>query len=162
MAELRQVLSSNGLQEVQTYIQSGNVIFRCSINSEKKLAGMIENAISKHFGFEVPALVVQPELIAEILDGCPFPLGKKEKSHFTLLFEEPKSESVGEFERLSFENEEFIVHKSWIYFYCSTGYARTKLNNNHIEKILKTKATSRNYRTMMKLLSLCNHNQLDD
>ena len=161
MAELRAALSDSGLHKVRTYIQSGNVIFESGVSSRKKLESIIEKTIKNHFGHEVPVLVIEPGVIQDILDRCPFEQDKKEKSYFTLLYSEPEPTLVKDLETISFPNEEFHIDNSVIYYYCSTGYAKAKWNNKLIERKLKTKATSRNYRTMMKLLSLSYHNSSD-
>ena len=42
--------------------------------------------------------------------------------------------------------------------YCPDGFGRTKLTNNLFEKKLKVTATSRNFRTTMKLLEMAKKN----
>ncbi|MBT8271338.1 MAG: DUF1697 domain-containing protein [Bacteroidia bacterium] len=162
MAELRDLLSTVGLEDVRTYIQSGNVIFSSELSSEKDLALKIKKAIHDNFGFEVPVLVIEPKIIQKMIDRCPFPTGKKENSYFTLLFDLPDPQVVEGIKNINFEGEELSIEGRFVYFYSSMGYGRSKLNNNFLERKLKIKATARNYRTMMKLLSLCNHNQPND
>ena len=53
-----------------------------------------------------------------------------------------------------YEGEEYIIINDCLYFYCEKGYGQVKFNMTFFERILKTSATSRNYRTMVKLLSL--------
>lgn len=112
-------------------------------------------AILETFGFNVPVLVITPEELRLILNRCPFSEEKKESSYFTLLHESPDDVRVGEVQKLNYPNEEFVITDSFIYLYSSAGYGRAKCNNNFFEKKLKVSATTRNYKTMMKLLSLC-------
>ena len=53
MAELRALLSKSGFENVQTYIQSGNVIFQTSENNIPNIESIIQKAIFDHFGFEI-------------------------------------------------------------------------------------------------------------
>ena len=57
MAHLRDVLTKSGLENVKTYIQSGNVIFQSLKENKGELEVLIHNAIMAHFGFDVPILV---------------------------------------------------------------------------------------------------------
>ncbi len=158
MAELRALLSEEGLANVRTYIQSGNVIFQSSEQNISQLELRIHNAIKSHFGFEVPILVKTPEQMQEIFDTCPFPEEKKINSYFMLLYATPDSQLVAEVSKLTYPNEEFIITNTCIYFYCAVGYGKAKFGNNFFERKLKLTATARNYKTMVKLLSLSTEN----
>lgn len=154
MAELRAVLSNSGLDNVQTYIQSGNVIFDTSEISTEKLETKIHNSIKDHFGYEVSIILKKPQEIQSILDRCPFEEGKKEKSYFVMLHNTPGKELVEEASKKEYPNEAYFIIGDCIYFFCATGVGKAKFNSNFFERKLKTTSTTRNYNTMMKLLSL--------
>ncbi|GAA3636173.1 DUF1697 domain-containing protein [Flavivirga jejuensis] len=154
MAELRELLTNSGLENVQTYIQSGNVIFKSPEKDVQKLELKIHEAINTHFGFEVPILVKTPEDLQQIFDNCPFPEEEKMSSYFTLLYAIPDTNLIKEASKISYPNEVFVITDACIYFYSFTGYGKAKYNNNFFERKLKTTATARNYKTMVKLLSL--------
>ena len=152
MADLRALLESKGLINVQTYIQSGNVVFNSFVKASE-CEELISKAIQKKYGWEVPVLVRTPNEIKNIMNNCPFSEEKKQKSYFTLLSEAPDQDLIEETQSMSYPNEEFIITYSCIYFY-SENYGKTKFNNNFFERKLKVRTTARNYRTMMKLVSL--------
>lgn len=154
MADLRELLAKAGLKNVQTYIQSGNVIFQSVEDDNCKLEEKIYNTIKTHFGFEVPILIKTSDALQQIFDVCPFVEEKKVNSYFTLLFAIPEKDVIEEVSKISYPNEEFIITKNCIYFHSSVGYGNVKFNNNYFERKLKTTATARNYKTMVKLLSL--------
>ncbi|TYA69906.1 DUF1697 domain-containing protein [Seonamhaeicola marinus] len=154
MAELRELLTHSGLNNVQTYIQSGNVIFQASEENKTVLQAKIHDAIHDHFGFSVPILVLEPVTLNEIFNNSPFPQNEKEKSYFMFLYEKPENKLVKEVSQLNYPNEAFKVTDNSVYFYCSTGYGKAKCSNNFFERKLKVTATARNYKTMVKLLSL--------
>lgn len=114
----------------------------------------IHNAIYSHYGFEVPTLVLSPTELKQIFENSPFPQEKKENSYFTMLFSIPEKELVDELSKMTYPNEEFVITDNCIYFYCSVGYGKAKCNNNFFERKLRVTATARNYKTMLKLLSL--------
>ncbi len=155
MTELRILFEKLNFKNVITYIQSGNVLFNTSKQDSSQLEGQIKNAIMAHFGFEVSVLVITSQELNAILDNCPFSDEKTEQSYFTLLHHIPDPNLVHEVRKIDYHNEEFIITNECVYFYCSTGYGRAKCNNNFFERKLKLTATTRNYKTMMKLLSLC-------
>jgi len=154
MAELRALLTKSGLEDVQTYIQSGNVIFQSSEADKGKLEISIHNSIKHHFDFDVPVLVRSKEEIETILDACPFPEEKKIASYFIMLSEAPEKNLIEEISKEILKGEEFIITKNCIYIFYALGAGKAKLGVNWFEKKLKVKATARNYRTMVKLLSL--------
>ncbi|TNJ43861.1 DUF1697 domain-containing protein [Tamlana fucoidanivorans] len=158
MAELRQLLSDSGLFNVSTYIQSGNVVFQSVETNIKQLEAQIHDTIQSHFGFDVPILIQQLEALQYIFDACPFSPNKKQNSYFMLLYDAPKEELVADLYKVSYPNEEFVVTEHCVYFYSALGYGRAKCSNNFFEKKLKVTATARNYKTMVKLLSLSAEN----
>lgn len=60
MALLRDHLSESGLQDVETYIQTGNVRFRSSMRSPAKVEKHVETVLGEHCGFDVPAVILTP------------------------------------------------------------------------------------------------------
>lgn len=153
MQELRNVLS-NHFKDVKTYIQSGNVVFKASETDKKSLEKIINNEISIHFSFNVTVIVKTINDIENILQSCPFSEEKKEKSYFTLLHTIPLKKHVETANTISYPNEEFTIVKDCIYFFSSVGYGNVKFNTNLFEKKLEVNATSRNYRTLIKVIKL--------
>ena len=154
MADLREHLESWGFNDVTSYIQSGNIAFQSSLTA-RECEKIISDGIRKEYGWEVPVLVRTASQIIAILENCPFPKEKKEKSYFSLLSDAPHEDDIQEANSLTPPpNEEFVVTAECIYFFCATYYGKAKLSNNWFEKKLKVSATSRNYRTMMKLVEM--------
>lgn len=153
MATLRELLTKQGLNNVQTYIQSGNVIFQSS-DKANELDEAIKKSIQDYFGFEVSVIVKTPEDLQTILDDCPFSKDKKDNCFFVILNKIPDAQLVNNAMQITYENEEIIIKNDALYFYCATGYGQSKFNMNTFERKLKVIGTSRNYKTMLKLLSL--------
>ena len=89
MKSLRGLLTKNEFYQVQTYIQSGNVIFKSNENDISQLEDKITKYIQLHFSVEVPVLVITLKEFQDIFDNCPFSKDEKQHSYFSLLFQRP-------------------------------------------------------------------------
>jgi uncharacterized protein (DUF1697 family) len=154
MAELRELLTKSGLENVKTYIQSGNVIFQSSKDDLIALETKVKKAILDHFGFDVSVMVRTRTQLNVIFENCPFPEEKKVNSYFAMLSEIPNKDLIKEAYEKTYENEEYKILNDCLYFYCANGYGNAKFNMNYFERKLEVAATSRNYKTIVKLLSL--------
>jgi uncharacterized protein (DUF1697 family) len=123
----------------------------------QKMEDAISTVIHKEFGFEVPVLVLSTSQLQEILGKNPFKQHielKANSLYFVLLKSAPENSLIEAFQNEHFENEEFSIGNQCVYLECHNGYGKAKLNNNLIEKKLRVLATTRNYRTMNKLLEM--------
>ena len=153
MADLRQLMTKEGFQNVQTYIQSGNVIFDALDNADI-IANKIQELIHSHFGFEVSVIVKTHQELLSIFNACPFSNEKKKKSYFILFNKLPNTKLVDEVSKKTYENEEFVIINKCLYFYSGAGYGQAKFNWNSFERKLKVTGTARNYNTMVKLIAM--------
>src|SRR4051794_17331421 len=71
MADLKILLETLGLEKVKTYIQSGNVLFEAS-DDAARLSQLLEEEISKTFGFPVPVILRTAEEYGQIIRDCPY------------------------------------------------------------------------------------------
>jgi len=154
MAELRELLSKSGFENVQTYIQSGNVILQSNNSDISKIESDIEKSIEDYFGFEVSVLVKTRQDLQRIFDDSSFTEDKKKASYFMMLHDCPSDDLVKEASEKVYEGEEYNIIKDCIYYYHDKGLGKAKFNVNFFERKFKTFATARNYNTMVKLLSL--------
>jgi len=154
MADLKALFESLGFENVATYIQSGNVVFHAEHLWTAVLSKMIEDKIRSHFNYNVPVITFTKNEFNKIVENNPFFEVHKEELKFLaacLLFDNPYLEEIGKLEEKKRDLEDFFVSGKEIYLYYPNGFARTKVTNGAIEKILMTNATTRNWRTMMKL-----------
>ena len=86
MSELKLLFEEMGFQDVQTYIQSGNVIFSSKEKSGEKLEAKISSGIKNKFGFDVKVIVVNPEEIEYVLKNNPFIKKKKDAEKLCVTF----------------------------------------------------------------------------
>lgn len=156
MADLRAMFESLEFTKVETYIQSGNVIFEYHAADAIKLENKIKEKINRTFGFEVEIFIRTEEQIVNIMENNPFLKEdniEPEKLHVTFLSNIPEqTASVTNIKKE--ENEKFFIMGKEIYLYCPNGYGNTKLNNSMLEKKLKIFATTRNWNTVNKLVEM--------
>lgn len=160
MTELKDLLATQGLDQVQTYIQSGNIVFRYRENMDNEsLEQKIEKAIDVKFNFEVPVVVRRLEELKKIVADNPF-LNEKNmdesKLHITFLAQIPDAAYIKDIQKISYSPDRFILGEKEIYLYCPVNYGNTKLSNTFFERKLKTNATTRNWKTVNKLIELGN------
>jgi len=161
MADLRKMLENLKFHEVETYIQSGNIILKSNEDNNDKIAKKIKKGIAVTFGFDVPVLVKTYDELKSIFDKNPYTDAadiESKKIYFALLQEAPQKELLEKFQKNDFPNDRFVVAENCVYLNYLNGAGKAKLSNNLIERKLKVSATSRNYRTMTKLLEMSMEN----
>jgi len=157
MADLREMMVKLEFESVQTYIQSGNIVFKSEEPNRNQLEDQIKNGIAETFGFDVPILVKKRSELAQILQDSPFTKIEDletNRIYYTLLQKEPEESSLANLSPDDYPNELFHIRKNCVYLNCIKGAGKAKLNNNIIERKLGVSATTRNHRTMVKLLEL--------
>lgn len=157
MDALKGALGDLNFSAIRTYIQSGNILFETDRTDTNHLAKMIGETILEHFGCSVPVIIRnQPEL-EFISKNNPFLRGRLENTenlYVSFLTETPEDTKVKKIMEIKFLPDEFIISGNEIYLFCPDGYGRTKLSNQFFENKLKTTATTRNWKTILKLKQL--------
>lgn len=154
MADLRMLLAQANLANISTYIQSGNIIFE-SKDTAKVLQAKIHQAILKKYGFEVPIIVFKQSFLTQVSKENPF-LKKDPNLDIKMLYvaflsEKPSQEHLKILREKYNGDDEFVLAKKVVYLYYKHGAGRTKLTNNYLETHLKVSATSRNWKTTLRL-----------
>tara|TARA_R110000796_G_scaffold250788_4_gene380728 strand:+ start:98747 stop:99292 length:546 start_codon:yes stop_codon:yes gene_type:complete len=157
MADLKKMLEALNFEAIQTYIQSGNVVFKTNENSTDILEKKISKCIFETFEFEVPVLVIKSENFEGLIKNAPFindEDAKLDNLYFVLLKNKPDAKLVELLASETYPNEQFIITDNCIYLICQRGYGNAKCDNNFFERKLKVQATTRNYKTMIKLMQM--------
>jgi uncharacterized protein (DUF1697 family) len=158
MVDLKKTFMNLGFTDIITYIQSGNVIF--NIDGEISyidLSEKIEKAISKKYGFDVPVIIRTADELENVISINPF-LQEDEvnidRLFLTFLKDKPLEENREKTESYDFSPDRFVIDDKHVFIFCEGKYHKTKLSNNFFESKLKTSATSRNWKTVLKLREL--------
>ncbi|MDW3651998.1 MAG: DUF1697 domain-containing protein [Bacteroidia bacterium] len=157
MNDLKALCEKLSFENPLTYIQSGNVIFEDSKNqSNRELGDKLAKGILEKFGFEVPVIVrTAKELSNSIAQNSFYEEGRDiSQLHLTFLKEEPAKENQEILLSYNYEPDEFVLQGQDVFIYCEGKYHKSKLSNNFFEKKLKVGATTRNWKTVLKLKEL--------
>jgi uncharacterized protein (DUF1697 family) len=155
MKALKLVLEQNGCVDVQTYIQSGNVIFRSEIANVARLAKQVAAAVSRSHGFEPRVLVLTRGELERAAAGNPFPEGDENPKslHLFFLAERPKKPDLKALEALKTKTERFALKGKVLYLHTPDGFGASKLAAR-AERLVGVEATARNWRTVTTLLEM--------
>jgi uncharacterized protein (DUF1697 family) len=157
MEALRTSLGALGFEQVQTYIQSGNVVFRSQESSAAKLCEKIEKQIFSDFGFTVPVILLTAKEMGVVIKNNPFLTQTgidSSRLHITFLSQTPAASAVQTLAKLPAGADHFHHSRKAVYLYCPGGYGETKLSNNAFEKLLSVRATTRNWKTVNNLYQM--------
>jgi uncharacterized protein (DUF1697 family) len=153
MKELAALLGSLGLEDVVTYIQSGNAVFRAPAGGRAELGRRIERAIEQAVGLDVTVVLRTPAELAKVLESNPFGADVA-KLHVVFLGARPTKAAAARLDPERSPPDEFRLVGAEIYVRFPGGSGRSKLSNDYFERTLGVRATMRNWRTVTKLLEL--------
>jgi uncharacterized protein (DUF1697 family) len=157
MDALCTLCGSLGLRDAETYVQSGNVIFRTDGRDMVRLCKRIENGIEKTFGFRSDVILRTPAELRDVIARNPFASRRgiePKRLAVTFLASDPGQEAREKLLAIKAEPEEVRIDGRELYIYYPNGMARPKLTWPIIERTLKTSGTSRNWNTVTKLLEI--------
>jgi uncharacterized protein (DUF1697 family) len=156
MSDLRALFEDLGHEDVRTYLQSGNVVFKGRSSAPKRLAAEIEDAISKAFDFKISVIFRTDRELKRVAAENPFALegAKPSLLHVMFLAERAASKAIKTLDYDRSPPDEFEVKGGEVYLRFPKGSGRSKLTVDYFEKKLETQATARNWNTVMKVLEL--------
>ena len=155
MKDLSALLTGMGLREVQTYIQSGNVVFRSAAKDRMALAAKISAAIKTQHGFAPRVWLLTVEELREAMANNPYPEAEAVPTSLHLLFlaEVPPQPKLKEMDALKTSSERYTLTDKMFYLHAPDGVGRSKLAAS-AEKLLGVAATGRNWNTVCKLAEM--------
>ena len=156
MADLARVFADSGFDRVETYIQSGNVIFTAAPGTPVPSNGRIEVQIEKRFGFPVPVVLRNKEQLDRAISQNPFAEegADEDTLHVLFLSDLPSADRVPSLDNRRSLPDTFSVIGQEVYLRLPNGVARTKLTNAYFDATLETVGTMRNWRTVTRLQAL--------
>ena len=157
MDALRALYESLGLRDVQSYVQSGNVIFRTKERDLTALTKRIQNGIERRFGFRPDLILRTCSELRDVIRRNPFAKRRgiePNKFLVTFLAGDPGAEARENARKIKTEPEELGIDGREAYIYFPNGMARPKMSWPAIERALGTSGTGRNWNTVNKLLEI--------
>jgi uncharacterized protein (DUF1697 family) len=155
MPKLRQALAAAGMKDVETYVQSGNVVVS-SRKSPDNLAREAQRAIADEFGFDVDVVVRTRDELADVVKRNPLgDVADNPKLYqVSFLSEQPDPDVVAELAKFAHESERLVADGRELYAWHPEGVARSKLWGALAGKKLGVTATARNWTTVTTLLQM--------
>jgi len=152
MKDLKELLEEISCEKVQTYIQSGNVVFQ-SEKQHRELAAEIGTAIHRQFGFEPKVMLMRQNELQKAVDNNPYKTGEGKTLHFYFLEFFPETPDLDRLNTLKSPSEQFTLRQNVFYLYAPEGIGRSKLAAK-VEQAVGVAATARNWNTVSKLLEM--------
>jgi len=157
MDALRALYESLKLRDAQTYVQSGNVIFRSDKRDIARIAKRIEEGIERKFGFRPAVILRTAAEMREVIARSPF--AKRHgiepgKLVVSFLAGDPGEEAREKVRQIKCDPEELRIEGRELYIYFPNGQGRSKLSGAALEKMLKTQGTGRNWSSVTKMLEM--------
>lgn len=155
MKDLVSLLEDLGAQDVKTYVQSGNAVFRSEETSASLLSNEIGVAIKMRHGLEPRVLLLESQELKRVVESNPFREAESEPAtlHVYFLASAPANPDLDALECIRGGDERFAIEGNAFYLHAPGGIGRSKLAAN-AEKLLGVPATARNWRTVRKILAM--------
>jgi uncharacterized protein (DUF1697 family) len=156
MAQLRDVCAGLGWRGVETYIQSGNVLFEADAPA-RDLETALEQGVEQHFGLTRPVMVRSAAQWSLYAAGSPFPAQERHHPNHILLGIAKDPVAAGAAEALQARaaaGEQVRQSADALWFWFPDGSGVPKLTPAAIDKAAGSPVTTRNWRTVRKLHEL--------
>jgi len=156
MKELVSIFSVAGCENVQTYIQSGNVIFDAAPELALEIPRIITESIHQGYGYNIPVVTRAASQLKLIVESNPFLMAgaAEPERHVVVLADLPEAREIAAIDPVRSPPDEIRISGRELYLRCPNGLARTKFTNAYFDSTLSTTSTIRNWRTTLKLLEL--------
>jgi uncharacterized protein (DUF1697 family) len=159
MDALKKMLENMGFQNVETYIQSGNVFLESEEENAASIGFKIKQEIAKVFGYDVPVIMISKSNLELCFKNNPF-LKEKDcdikKLYVAYISKELTAEAINDLKISNIKPDEAVIDSNRIYIKYAIGAGKTNLDQKYIEKKLNVVATIRNWNTVTKLLEMYN------
>lgn len=160
MPDLNAVLSGQGHEDVNTYLQSGNAVLAATRTTAAKLATQVEKALLADLGVDTRVLVRTHSELAALVAANPFPAAAEKPAwfHVAFLSAAPDKKAAGALDLEALAPDEFALGDHAIYLRYVNSPGRSRLAEIVAKAALKGRpdavATSRNWNTVLKLTEL--------
>jgi uncharacterized protein (DUF1697 family) len=158
MDDLRKSFEGLGFEQVKTYIQSGNVVFKAGKASSVALGKKIEAMIVRDFGFSASVIVRTAAELSETIAANPFLVQRgidHEKLHVVFLSDSATAAALKKLAEFTVAPDQSQCVGKEIFLYLPNGFSASSLWKVPWEKALAVVTTTRNWKTVNSLHALC-------
>lgn len=157
MDALRALFESLKFEEPQTYVQSGNVVFKSSERNLEFSATRIKKAIAKKFACSPEIMLRTVADLRSVVSNNPFAKRndiEPAKLHVFFLAGQPAKNAVENLRQLAIQPEELHLIGRELFIYFPHGVGKSKLPWARLDKALQTPGTGRNWNSVSKVLEM--------
>ena len=152
MSDLRSIVEGLGYTDVETYLQSGNVVFTPGKKGDH--AERLSEAIEKETGHKVAVLVRTAKELAGVMAANPYPVTDPTKVVVAFLGEQVELGQLGLGDLAPYLPDELTLHGRELYVSVPNGQGRSKLMEALVRRRMPTTITVRNWRTVEALAEM--------
>jgi uncharacterized protein (DUF1697 family) len=153
MADLRSLCDGLGWGDVETYIQSGNVVFKAAGAAGKHEAGL-ESAIQRQFGLSISVIVRAADAWPAYVKGNPFPEACQREPKAVMLGlskTPPKPDAAEKLQERADDGERVALVGDALWLHYGNTVAKSKLTPALLDRLVGSPVTARNWRTVLTL-----------
>ena len=153
MKDLSAVFQAAGCVDVETFIQSGNVLFTAKAAVVRQLPTLVAQSLQNDFEVNSPVVLRTADELATVVKGNPFLKRGDDLAtlHVGFLATVPEPSRVKALDPARSPPDEFMVKGRELYLHFPKGLGRSKLTNAWFDKQLETLSTVRNWNTVLEL-----------
>ncbi len=154
MSYLAEIIEQAGFSQVQTYIQSGNVVVDTELN-DAEVSRLIHDVILAHIGADLSVIVKEPSQLRTAVQENPFD-AQYDYSRIHLVFTNDAIDDakLNKVLQTEFDGEVFRAGSACLYMYLPRDAKRKRLNTNYLEKQLGITATMRKLNVISHLCEM--------
>lgn len=155
MPALREALTESGFRDVQTYVQSGNVVADSDHDDPDAVAADVR-AVVETMCPNVPVIVRSPDQLRAVLEWCPFrdAADRPTLVHVVHLAGTPEADRVAALLERDWAPDEIVTRGEDVVIRYAEAMHSSKLQYATVLKQLGVDGTARNWRTLQALVDL--------
>jgi uncharacterized protein (DUF1697 family) len=157
MDKLRASFEELGFDSVETYIQSGNVVFKAAKASTASLSKIVEAKLLADFGFSVSVILRTREVMEKIIRDNPL-LNEKgvdpAKLHVAFLSEAPTPAALAKLQGLTLAPDRVRCSGKELHLFFPNGTSGSSLWKHPLDRVLAVVTTTRNWNTVNQLCAM--------
>ncbi len=157
MDELKSCFEKNGYSNVQTILQTGNIIVTSKEKNSESLTKKAETMLEKNFHYPAKVIAITPEHLKQILEANPFQDAHPDFHRYVVFLKDGFEKSIiKDFKTESGSNEKIKQGDGVIYWTVPKGSTLDSPFGKYLAKIsAKEFQTTRNVNTLEKILAKC-------
>lgn len=155
MADLRDVLEREDIEDVETVVASGNVLFSFDERPSDGLSEMLAYIVKEHYGFDTFAAVRNNAEVRSAIEDNPFRAAGEDSKVHTLFLDRPLDPDQFNIMMAAYEGrgpEKIAMGDRCLYVDFVDGVGNSRLTGAFLERKLDCRITARNLNSLQRIL----------